>query len=147
MTDYLSQLGSVVDALRVQGVNSYSWRGSNYKVLPTNIYKILDEQDHRACLLSAIEERLYWDYYCAGGFRAESLSVSAISSQGTTLQLVRTLSDVNHGVDHYDPGWCVLSASGSSLTILKDGLRLIADVDDCQSDEPIVEGVTVSLRT
>jgi class II lanthipeptide synthase len=147
MASYLSQFGAVVEALRVQGSNSYSWRGSNYKVLPANISAILDEQDHRACLLSAIEVRLYSDFYCVGGVRADSQSVLAVSSQGATLQFVRALSDVNHGVDHYDPGWCILSASGNSLTIVKDSLRLIADVGDCQSDGPIVEGATVSLRT
>ena len=144
---YLDQIRSALDSLQVHRVDSYLWCGVRHRVLPPRLLPLLTEDDIRSSLISAIENRLYRDFYCVGGIRPESEKFQAQGSHAATQQFVRALSDANNGADHFDPDWCVLSISDRSLTIMKDGLRLTADLTDCQSDFPIVQGGFINLRT
>jgi hypothetical protein len=147
MINYVNQLSAAVGALRTQGINSYSWRGRRYRILAASARTLLTEADQRACLLSAVEARLYGEFYCVGGIGTEPQGYLKVSSQGATLHFVQKLSDANHSDDHFDPGWCVLTVSKDSLTIMKDGLRLVVAPTDCSSEGQLLQGVTVSLRT
>jgi hypothetical protein len=145
--NYLSQLGAALDSLQIHRSHAYSWCGIHHRILPGKFRSSLTDGDVRSCFVSAIEDRLYRNFYCVGTVQADIEKLLAPSSNAATLGFVQMLSDANHGTDHFDPGWCVLSTSGKSLTIMKDGLRLTADRSDIRSHEPIIQGVTVSLRT
>jgi hypothetical protein len=146
-TNYLSQLDAALDSLQIYRSHGYSWGGIHHRILPGKFRSSLTEEDVRSCLVSAIEARLYRNFYCVGTVQADIEKLLAPSSHAATLGFVQMLSDANHGADHFDPGWCVLSTSGKSVTIMKDGLRVTADVSDFRSNDPIIQGVTVSLRT
>ena len=60
-----------LDALRIHGNASYSWYGVQHRVLPNRVRSLLDEQDLRSCLLSAVEARLDEDFYSIGGLDSE----------------------------------------------------------------------------
>src|SRR5262245_36142321 len=107
--DYVSQIAAALDSLRVHGRNSFSWRGVHHRILTPKICDSLTQEDIQSCLVSAIEDRLYRHFYCVGGINMDIETPQAASSQAATLQFVQMLSNANHGSDHFDPGWCVLS--------------------------------------
>jgi hypothetical protein len=144
---YISQLAAVVDSLHIHGTTSLSWHGIHQRILPNKVRSHLTEEDIRSCLVSTIETQLYRQFYSVGGIHSDSQTFQLSGSQASEQQFVQMLSDANHGDDHFDPGWCVLSVGESSLTIMKDGIRLTTDAVDCNSEESIVQGGTVSLRT
>src|ERR1700730_4737295 len=146
-TNYFSQLSAALDSLQIHGSHAYSWCGIHHRILSGKFRSSLTEEDVRSCLASAVEARLYRNFYCVGAIQADIEKLLAPSSHAATLGFVQMLSDANHGADHFDPGWYVLSTSGKSVMIMKDGLRLTAHLSDFRSDEPIIQGVTVSLRT
>jgi hypothetical protein len=145
--EYVAQIAMALDALRIHGNASYSWYGVQHRVLPNRVRSLLDEQDLRSCLLSAVEARLYEHFYSIGGLDSEVERLHFTSSEAATARFIRSLSDANYGSGHFDPGWCVLARHGNSVTITKDGLRFVADAGDCESDAPLIQGMNVSLRT
>jgi Lanthionine synthetase C-like protein/HopA1 effector protein family len=146
-TNYLSLISAALDSLQIHGSHAYSWCGIHHSIFPRKVRSSLTEEDVCSCFVSAIQDRLYHSFYCVGTVQADIEKLLAPSSRAATVGFVQMLSDANHGADHFDPGWCVLSTSGKSVTIMKDGLRLTADLSDLHSDEAIIQGVTVSLRT
>lgn len=136
MSGHRTRIRSAVSSMRVHAT-SYSWFGRPHQVLPRAAAKALDPATARSYLASALQARLYTDFYCTGmpvpgdEFRQHH----AVTS--TQQPYRQALSDANAGTGCLEGSWRVHGHDGPHTVVEQRGLRLWLTADDLR---PVTAG-------
>lgn len=125
MTGSRRQIMDAVAATQIIDATTYGWFGVRAPGLAAAVQQSIDPQSARAYLVYSLQERLYTDFYCAGGARPTVADPMPYVSPGTS-PFVESLSQANAGTGARDPGWTLVREDGQALVVARGGLSLWA---------------------
>jgi hypothetical protein len=142
VNDGRRRLSAALAALRVNET-SYTWFGLRHTVLPTATAAALGPATVRRYLQSALQLRLYSDFYCPG----EATPTPPARTQPPAAPSYRdALSAANMGTGCTEKQWRVLGIDGTDTVIERQGLRLWVAADELCDGPDVRPGVEVAVR-
>jgi hypothetical protein len=108
-------------ALSLVSTSAYVWLGQRFLVQSSDP----DGSRERGVLVHALTQRLYADFYCAGG-AAPPADDFGHWSEPWPSEVVAAFSRANRGRGCRDDGWVVRDVDGDAIVVEKDDLRLWA---------------------
>ncbi|GIH09232.1 hypothetical protein Rhe02_72990 [Rhizocola hellebori] len=130
MNAHRDRISSAVSAAGVQAT-SYSWFGRLHRVLPRAAAKGLDPATARSYLVTALQTRLYTNFYCPGMPVPIDDEVQAtVGSTSARQPYLQALSEANTGTGCAEGSWRVHGQEGPHTVVEQQGLRLWLTSDD-----------------
>ncbi len=120
---YLIQLQTAIEATAFPSASTFAWFGSPSEPLSSRTLRRMTPQVMRSYLSSALQAKLYTNFYCVG------IAVPGTEGRGITFSKAvnsfsLALSGANAGKGYLEPGWQTQGVLGDELLVSKGGLQL-----------------------
>jgi len=141
----LDHLMDVVRATTLRGPTSLSWFGKRAPDLPTAVRRGLPSAAARMYLHTALQSRLYANFYRTGG-AVPVRNEGAPQSKTAVAHFLKELGGANAGEGCWEPGWRVLGEQAGELEVVRAGLRIRVRPGQCVSDVEAHDGAGTAVR-
>jgi Lanthionine synthetase C-like protein/HopA1 effector protein family len=128
---YLIQLQAAIEATAFPSASTFAWFGSPSEPLPSRTLRTMTAQALRSYVSSALQAKLYTNFYCVGRAVARTEGRGATFAKAVN-SFSLALSGANAGKGYLEPGWQTQGVLGNQLLVSKGGLQLTVPREEGQ---------------
>ena len=142
---HIKDIETILSAVKIQDFFSYYVFYEKQLVVSAKLRKILPAEVIRSCLVHALAQKLYTNFYCKGSVsHLKSLPPGPVLASERAIYL-NELSCSNKGRGYLEEDWRIIARQANKIAVVKNGLKFILDESQYHLPAGMEERIGVSV--